>query len=146
MIFEEISSFSGKHRFLSNFWPAEIKIFDTVLNREVVWPTAEHAYQAHKTLDAAKREEILNAPTPGRAKRLGQKLSVRSDWEDVRLDVMWTICFLKFHSHPELMEKLKATGDVEIIEGNTWGDTFWGVCDGIGKNNLGKILMEIRDD
>jgi predicted NAD-dependent protein-ADP-ribosyltransferase YbiA (DUF1768 family) len=51
----------------------------------------------------------------------------------------------KFGQNPELMQLLKDTGDSILIEGNSWGDQFWGVCNSVGKNWLGKLLMEIRD-
>jgi len=49
-------------------------------------------------------------------------------------------------SNPQLAKQLLDTKDFELIEGNTWGDTFWGVCSGKGQNNLGKILMQIRNE
>lgn len=36
------------------------------------------------------------------------------------------------------------TGESILIEKNTWGDTYFGVCNGVGENNLGKDLMSIR--
>ena len=69
---------------------------------------------------------------------------LRSDWEDVKFDVMKEIVILKF-INPNLKEKLLATKDAELIEGNTWNDRCWGVCDGVGQNNLGRILMEVRE-
>ena len=58
--------------------------------------------------------------------------------------LMYQICKAKFTQHADLAEQLLATGDAELIEGNTWGDRTWGVCDGIGENRLGKTLMFIR--
>ena len=58
---------------------------------------------------------------------------------------MWRICYCKFAHNDDLKEKLLATGDAELIEGNTWNDTYWGVCRGKGKNHLGKIIMEVRE-
>lgn len=51
---------------------------------------------------------------------------------------------LKFESHPDLAEMLLDTGNTKLIEGNSWNDTYWGVCGGRGKNHLGKILMGVR--
>lgn len=75
---------------------------------------------------------------------------MRADWDDARnyrLVVMEQLLREKFSDkNPELKQKLIDTYDAELIEGNTWNDTFWGVCGGIGKNHLGKLLMKIRRD
>ncbi len=133
-----IDSFHGEHRFLSNFWPAVV-----TLDHEH-YPSVEHAYVAAKTLDAAKRKAIATVPTPGAVKRLGRSLVLREDWDTIKLDVMRDLVGQKFE-HPDLRALLLATGDEELIEGNTWGDVFWGVCRGKGENHLGKILMAVRD-
>ena len=52
---------------------------------------------------------------------------------------------LKFEI-PELREALLNTDNAKLIEGNWWGDKFWGICNGVGENNLGKLLMEVRDE
>ena len=136
---ETIDSFEGEFRFLSNFYPSRIKFEDAV------YESVEHAFQAAKTLDKAERAEVRAAPSPGKAKRLGRKVTLREDWEKVKVPIMWKLVEKKFLA-PELAEKLVATGDAELIEGNIWRDTFWGVCDGVGKNNLGLILMAVRTD
>lgn len=81
--------------------------------------------------------------TAGQAKRAGRKLMMRDHWEDVRLDIMRRALELKF-TIPDLKAMLLDTGDEELIEGNTWGDIYWGVCRGEGENNLGKLLMDVR--
>lgn len=135
---EPISSFTKDNRFLSNFWYVD------VLYDGVVYPTVEHAYQAAKTIDPAERKLILEAPTPGKAKQLGGKVTMRQGWDDIKVDVMRLLLQQKF-ANPKLQAMLIATGDVELIEGNTWGDVFWGQCPiGKGQNHLGKLLMEIR--
>lgn len=131
-----IDSFSGEYRFLSNFYPSPIKWHDGI------YPTVEHIFQAFKTIDPEERDEIRNAKTPGEAKRLGRKVTLRPDWNDIKIEVMNNFLQSKFRI-PELRNKLMDTGTRELIEGNTWGDRFWGV-DGTGKNELGKLLMEIR--
>lgn len=131
-----IKSFSGDYRFLSNFYPVEV-VLDGV-----TYPTVENAYQAAKTLDLEKRKEFLDV-SPGFAKRLGQRLELRSDWDDVKLSVMTRLSEQKY-MQPDLREKLCDTYPQDLVEGNTWGDTFWGVCDGKGSNHLGQILMTIR--
>ena len=134
-----INSFKDEYRFLSNFWPALVEFEDNV------YPSVEHAYQAAKTLDQDYRERIYFAPTPSVAKILGRQAPLREDWEEVKIDIMRNLLVQKF-SIFELKSKLLATGNEELIEGNWWGDTFWGVCNGVGHNMLGKLLMEIREE
>lgn len=134
-----ITTFHGDYRFLSNFHPAPV-----TLNGEC-YPTVEHAYQAAKTLDLHMRKRIQNAPRPGLAKRLGQLSDSRWSWFSLRVPVMSMLVTQKFMRHTELREKLIATGNRTLIEGNTWNDTFWGQCPvGLGENTLGIILMEVR--
>jgi ribA/ribD-fused uncharacterized protein len=148
-----IDRFDGKYRFLSNFYPARV-----VLNLRV-YDTVEHAYQAAKTLSKSERHTIRDAPTPGKAKRLGRRVTLRADWEDVKLEVMEELVRFKFRE-PRLKQLLLDTGDALLIEGNTWGDRFWGACIGsveglprwndgggyiYGENWLGRILMAERE-
>jgi ribA/ribD-fused uncharacterized protein len=134
----DITAFQGAHRFLSNFWPAPV-VYDGS-----EYPSVEHAYQAAKTLDPAWREKIWTAIQPGAAKRLGKQVPMRADWEQVKVDVMRDLVFQKFAPGTALAAQLLATGDAMLIEGNTWGDRFWGVCGGSGENHLGRLLMEVR--
>lgn len=133
-----IDRFDGEFEFLSNFFPCE------VAQDGILYPTVEHAFQAAKTLDNFDKMQIAIADTPGKAKRLGRKVVLRSDWEEVKLAVMEDYLREKFCAGSELREKLLATGDEELVEGNWWNDTFWGVCNGVGQNNLGKLLMKLR--
>jgi hypothetical protein len=133
-----IDSFQGPYRFLSNFWPTEV-VFENL-----TFPTVEHAYQAAKTLSLEERHRIASLATPGEAKKEGRKLAQRSDWEQVKFQVMEECVRYKFTHHPELKAELLATGEAELIEGNDWGDKIWGVYQGEGENRLGKILMKIR--
>lgn len=110
-----------------------------------IWPTVEHAYQACKTNDPVTRERILTAPKPGTAKYLGRHAKLRENWDEMKLDIMKILVTRKFFD-PELARKLLATRDTPLVEGNHWGDTFWGVCRGVGENHLGKILMEVREE
>ena len=132
-----ITSFTGQYRFLSNFYPAVVTLDG------IECPTVEHAYQAAKTIYQHERATIIAAPTPGAAKRAGRRCTKREDWDEVKLQAMLTLLRKKF-AHPALMEKLLATGDAELIEGNTWGDTYWGRCNGVGENHLGRLLMQVR--
>lgn len=136
-----ISSFSGKHFFLSNFFPVEIEF------EGMVFPSSEHAYMASKSEDQAVRELILAAPTSGKAKKIGQEIVLRPEWDKFwRLHFMRIILEIKFAKGTECRRLLDETKGELLIEGNHWGDTFWGECPlGKGKNNLGKMLMTIRD-
>lgn len=134
-----INSFEGEYAFLSNFYEHPIS------NGVITFPTNEHYFQAMKTLEDDERLAIARAATPGQAKRMGRKVQLRSDWESIKLDVMETAVRIKF-TDPELAAKLIATGDEELVEGNWWNDTFWGVCNEVGENHLGKILMKVRAD
>lgn len=134
-----IGSFSGPYRFLSNFYPAVVRLDG------VNYPSVEHAYQAAKTLDLALRQTIRQQDTPGRAKRMGATVTKRPGFYEDRVALMTMLVRQKFH-HPELCDKLLATGDHELVEGNTWGDTFWGECRGVGENHLGRILMQVRTE
>lgn len=134
-----ISSFRDEYFFLSNFYPVEIKLDG------IVYPNAETAFQAQKTLDDEERRKFSMLKNPVQAKRLGRKVKLRDDWEEVKLDIMTEVVSQKFLQHPHLIEMLLQTGDEELVEGNKWGDRFWGVCKDKGENHLGKILMKIRD-
>jgi N-glycosidase YbiA len=134
-----IDEFKGEFRFLSNFWPAIVEF------EGIIFPTVEHAYQAAKTLDMQARRVIAEMPLAGDAKRAGRTLDIRPDWEEVKIDVMRQLLEKKFFGHFRLMQDLMATKPHELVEGNWWGDTFWGICKGQGENHLGKLLMGIRD-
>lgn len=134
-----IDSFRGEHFFLSNFFEAPV-IYDgiTYLNNEA-------AFQAQKTLNKKQRLKfaMLN---PSQAKKMGRSVSLRPDWEEIKINVMYEICKAKFTQNENLKRSLLNTGNAELIEGNNWGDKIWGQVNGIGENNLGKILMKIREE
>ncbi|HZN35941.1 MAG TPA: NADAR family protein [Pirellulaceae bacterium] len=111
------------------------------------WPTSEHYFQAQKFQDHAYQEKIRTTASPMIAARLGRSRAVpiRADWEAVKLDVMRAAVRQKFRSHPQLAALLLETGNEEIVEVTT-RDLFWGCgTSGAGKNWLGKILMEVRE-
>lgn len=134
-----ISSFRGEHSFLSNFYACSVEF------EGLVYPSAEHAYQAAKTLDPAIRECIRACQSPSIAKRLGRQFPLREDWEALKVYLMRCILRAKF-SDPTLGMLLLATGYEVLEEGNWWGDTTWGVYRGVGQNLLGKLLMDIRSE
>ncbi len=135
----QIDGFHGEYGWLSNFHPC------VIYYEGQRFKSVEHAYAAAKTLDLELRELVAQCPTAGKAKRLGRKLQLRADWGEVKLNLMRKFLKQKF-LNPVLGSKLILTGDTELVEGNTWGDTYWGVCQGVGENNLGKLLMEIRNN
>lgn len=133
-----IRGFFGPFRFLSNFVAVTVELDD------ISFPSVEHAYVAAKTTDIELRLKIASIETAARAKTFGRKMKLRDDWNAIKLDVMRDLLMQKFAQEP-FRTKLLQTAPMYLEETNTWGDTFWGVCDGIGQNNLGWLLMEIRD-
>jgi ribA/ribD-fused uncharacterized protein len=134
-----IASFAGPYRFLSNFWPCKI-----VAKNGLTFRSTEAAYQAAK---CRYPEEMASFTTldAGASKKLGRTITIRPDWDDIKLTVMRRLVEQKFSPGTELAQKLLDTGDHELVEGNTWFDRFWGQCPlGVGENWLGKILMERR--
>lgn len=135
-----IIEFRGETRWLSNFAEAEVEWEGRK------YPTTEHAYQAAKTTIEEEIEWVRTAPTPGKARRRGQKVTMRPDWDDIKISVMKNLLEQKFQI-PEYRDLLLETGGHHLMEGNTWGDCFWGVDlkTGMGTNHLGRLLMDVRD-
>lgn len=136
---KRIDEFRGEYRWLSNFYPCPVRMYG------VEYHCVENAFQAskEKSVSARAKYQHVNAAT---AKRYGRQAQLRPDWNNVRLGFMEELVRRKFKSNERLAYLLKKTGDAELIEGNNWGDTFWGVCNGKGENHLGKILMKIRSE
>jgi hypothetical protein len=135
----QIRGFFGDYRWLSNFHSATIEF------EGLTYPSSEAAYQAAKTLDEEQRKTFTKV-TPGDSKIMGRLVSLRSDWEQVKDDIMYRILIYKFTKHPELGQALLDTGDKYLEETNYWNDTYWGVCKDLGQNKLGKLLMKIREE
>ena len=135
-----IEEFRNEYRWLSNFWKSQF-----VLERKTCM-SVEHWYQAHKTPDPHIAEAIRQLPSPGQAKKMGKGLVLRDDWEAVKDQIMCQGVEAKFSQDLYLRQRLIDTGDVELIEGNFWGDTYWGICKGAGLNKLGKLLMKVRKE
>ena len=131
-----IKSFRNEYAFLSNMYPAPIVV------NGLRFTCAEAVFQMMKTKNPEERVRFVNISGKD-AKRLGRCVKLRPDWEEIKIKVMRWVIHLKF-KEPTLRQKLLDTGDALLIEGNDWEDTFWGVCNGVGKNWLGKILMEER--
>jgi ribA/ribD-fused uncharacterized protein len=139
-----IMRFNGENRFLSNFYAVNVK-----LDGEE-YPSVEHAFQAAKTMNPEEREKIRKSSTFTEAKKIGQNVKMRSDWEEIKDGVMLNLLRQKFSkSHEKLELMLIDTGTRHLIEGNKWHDKYWGVCYcdkcmGKGRNKLGYLLMLIR--
>jgi len=136
-----ISSFKGKYSFLSNFYYAPFYSPGGLLVK-----TVEHGFHACKTFNTNERNKILAAKSPGEAKRLGRRVVLRKDWNTVRLTIMKALVLMKFQQNQDIKKQLIETGNIKLVEGNTWNDRFWGVCNRQGQNHLGKILMEVRNE
>lgn len=132
-----IDQFRGKYYFLSNFYSSP------VYYRGMTFRNAEAAFHAQKDRSRVSEFTRLN---PSEAKRLGRQVRLRRDWEDIKDDIMFEVVMAKFGGSQALADALLATGDEKLVEGNTWGDRYWGVCDGKGLNKLGGILERVRDN
>lgn len=135
---EPITDFRGAYNFLSNFYTYPF------IYKGVQYLTLEHAFQAAKTNHPQEKHNIATANSPGMAKKLGRMCNLREDWQEVKDDIMLDLLRIKF-SPQALAFLLLRTGDRELVEGNTWGDRYWGQCPlGFGENRLGKLLMQVR--
>lgn len=140
-----IDKFDGEYAFLSNFY------FFPMCSNRTIFKTVEHYFQAYKAITRETFERIVAQPTPGLAKREGRMITLRKDWDTIKDQIMLEGLQLKF-SNWDLREQLLATGDAILIEGNTWHDNYWGNCtcerckDIEGKNHLGTLLMQVREE
>lgn len=142
---EPITSFSGRYRWLSNFYVSPVVVASPhVTLTPYIYASVEHAFAAAKAKHRLDHEAVAGCSTPGKAKALGRKVEKWDDWDERRVDVMANCLAAKFAPGTALASMLIATGDAELVEGNHWNDIFWGVCDGKGLNNLGILLMSVR--
>lgn len=132
-----INHFDGEYRFLSNFYPCTVQVF----GRE--FRNSEAAYQSQKTTHPGVMDMFCGLEA-GAAKRLGQRIEMRPDWDVVKNGVMWAVLQAKFNQNPYLKQLLLNTGHEYLEEGNFWGDRYWGTVDGVGLNTLGSMLMQLR--
>jgi len=133
-----ILKFENENRFLSNFFPVEIEY------EGITYPSVEHAYQASKTNSVKIKKQIRDCGHASVAKRIGSNL-YKEKWHLIKRDLMLNLIRLKFQDE-SLKHKLLTTGSETLVEGNEWGDIYWGVCKGVGENHLGKILMQVRGE
>lgn len=156
-----ITSFKGPAVFLSNFYRC------TFVYQGIVWPSAEHAFQAMKAPDPCSWLSYANIPTAAEAKKIGRRPPIRHDWDTIKRRVMLEVLLAKFSDNGELRDRLLQTAPAVLVEGNTWGDIYWGaVAPGTknftnalpywhhgpnnsyvlaGENWLGKLLIMTRD-
>ncbi len=137
-----IKEFQNEYRWLSNFVPVEINF------KGRSFSSVEHGYMSEKSNDL-EWKEFCSDPSnhPVKVKRKSKKIVLRDDWDFIKVEVMRELLVLKFSQNP-FKELLLNTGNLYIQEGNKWGDTFWGVDlkTNVGENNLGKLIMSIRED
>ena len=141
MSLEAITVFDGEFAFLSNFFPCQIMFEGRIFQG------SEHLFMSFKQESEEWKDICASSKfTPGQIKRKARKIELRSDWEEIKVDCMRKAVMAKFSQSIDLKEKLLATGERQLVEGTTWGDTFWGIClkTSEGENMLGKILMEVR--
>jgi ribA/ribD-fused uncharacterized protein len=134
-----IKSFKGKNYFLSNFYPCDIEYEGRN------YASVECAYQAAKTLNDDIRYYFTIMDNSMEARRWGNQIQLRDDWDTARYNIMYELLKLKF-TDASLKAKLLATEDAFLEEGNMHGDKYWGTVKGEGQNNLGKLLMQIREE
>ncbi len=140
-----INSFTREYSFLSNFYLCEIEY------EGIIYPSSEHAYQAHKSNDIEIRKYVATLETPGLSKKAGRLLDKRDDWDEVKFRIMKDILVIKFKDF-EMSERLLETNFHNLVEGNYWHDNIWGDCSCgkckhiLGQNHLGIILMDIRTE
>ena len=140
---KRVKTFDNEFNFLSNFYPSKIKY------NNLLFDSVEHAYQAQKTNLLCEQLEFTKKISAGSAKYKGKEVTLRPDWEDVKLQIMTDLVSFKFKDE-RLFEMLSLLNEYELIEGNYWHDNYWGNCycpkckEIKGQNNLGKILMNIK--
>jgi ribA/ribD-fused uncharacterized protein len=137
-VLETAEGFVGDYKFLSNFFICPVEV------EGLKFTSSEAAYQAFKTYPISERQ-IFCRMTPGEAKRHGKQVSLRTDWEEVKIHAMKLVLYAKFTQNPDLARRLRDTRPTRLVEYNNWGDQFWGICGGKGRNYLGQLLMDLRE-
>jgi ribA/ribD-fused uncharacterized protein len=136
-ILPAITSFKDEYSFLSNMYPTPMLIEF----KGYVFTCTESAYQGFKVM----QPDYFQSLNGYQAKRVSKSYVMRSDWDTLKNPLMYSLLIEKFRQ-PELRELLMDTDGMELIEGNQWGDTYWGVSGGIGANTLGRMLMQLRSE
>ncbi len=136
---EAIREFRDAYAFLSNFYCSPIKY------KGLIYLNAEAAFQAQKETREKDKEQYTRM-NPAQAKLVGRNCNLREDWEEIKEQIMYEIVKAKFTQNLNLARLLLDTGNAYLEEGNWWHDTTWGVCNAVGENKLGKILMRVREE
>jgi len=145
-VVDVIHNFRNQYSFLSNFY-----LKDQFVDG-VKYASNEHFYQCNKTLDPVLKGVIRNTGSPKEAKSVAKTISLRPDWEAIKVQVMLVGLRSKFHVNTDIAVRLLATGNKTLVEGNYWHDNYWGICfcrgcqSKLGKNVLGQLLMLVRDE
>lgn len=135
----EIAGFFREHRWLSNFHLCPVNV------EGLTYPSSEHAFMAQKTLVPSVREHIRFIAEPKDAKKFGQTVILRPNWDEYRIIAMTKVLYAKFSQNEDLKILLLETGDKILKETNWWNDRFWGEdVNGNGKSMLGHCLMLVR--
>ncbi len=132
-----INSFTGRYFFLSNMYPYS-----------AIGKSVEHYFQAAKATSAEDYQYVVDAVNGYQARMRGKRILIRNDWPESKQDVMYNELEMKFYNYPNVQKMLLDTGNEQLVEGNNWGDRYWGVDlkTGNGKNILGEMLMNIREE
>lgn len=136
---EPILGFYGDYSALSNFHPCQV-----LLPGGIVLPSSEHAYMMEKDSDPAYKKKIREATTAKQAKRIGRTAKLPEDWDVARRFTAMHEALKRKFVDAKMADILLSTGKRYLEETNLHGDKFWGRCNGIGKNHLGRQLMVIR--
>ncbi len=145
--YHPIDSFTGDYHFLSNFWEGDpFEWFNPRVEKLWHCKTGEHGYQADKSLSEVAQNAILEAVSPGMAKKLGRACVLDPEFDARSLATMASMLDAKFDlvKQPRITLRLIETYPARLVEGNTWGDVFWGQVNHVGQNNLGKLLEKRR--
>lgn len=136
-----INSFRGYHAWLSNMYSCNIEFMGHKFK------SVENAYMfVKRPSDLDWLNKCLEL-SPGDVKKASKLIAVREDWESVKLSIMYELLKKKFTQEPFRTDLLNTRGE-NIVEGNRWNDTFWGVdiksSPNVGENWLGRLIMDIR--
>jgi ribA/ribD-fused uncharacterized protein len=124
----------------------------TVVFEGIVYPTAEHAYQAGKARKIEVRDWILSAPTPSLVAMAAHGLytwDIVPNWSKIKFERMKGVLLAKYTQHEDLKLLLLGTGNARLVESATVDNAvnrLWGEVNGVGKNMLGTLLMQVRDE